>query len=219
MSAERTSLTQVEQVLTQTDIPLFKALSKRHLRRVARTAELVQHVGTVEFVRAGTPGDAFYVIVDGAAEYRALDGETGTLLPGDYFGELALIDGAPRAATVTSIGELTTVRIGRSAFRKLLREEPAIAVGLLPGLVAIVRQLQASAARATDQARLHTTTRRAGRSMHRGLPAADPAPHRSDHAEDDDHHEHPAERGPAAADADEQTRRRRTAPRRCRRRR
>jgi trk system potassium uptake protein len=148
MSAERTSLAQIEQVLNQTEIPLFRTLTKRHLRRVARVAELVRHVGTVEFVRAGTPGDAFYVIVDGAAEYRATDGDTGTLRPGDYFGELALIDGAPRAATVTSLGELTTVRIGRGAFQKLLREEPAIAVGLLPGLVAIVRELQESAGRA-----------------------------------------------------------------------
>jgi CRP-like cAMP-binding protein len=135
-------LSQLEKLLTQTDIPLFKGLSKRHLRRIARAAELLQHVGTVEVVHAGAPGDSFYVIVDGAAEYRALDGDTGTLQPGDYFGELALIDGAPRAATVTSIGELTALRISRSSFLKLLRDEPAIAVGLLPGLVAIVRELQ-----------------------------------------------------------------------------
>ena len=137
------SLWQLEQLLTQTDIPLFKGLSKRHLRRIARTAELEQHLGTVDVVRAGSRGDAFYVIVDGTAEYRAADGDTGTLQPGDYFGELALIDGAPRSATVTSMGELTALRIRRDSFQKLLREEPAIAVGLLPGLVAIVRELQA----------------------------------------------------------------------------
>jgi CRP/FNR family cyclic AMP-dependent transcriptional regulator len=142
----RASLSEIERLLAETDIPLFRALPKRHLRHIARAAELEQHVGTVEIVRAGSPGDAFYIIVDGAAEYRAADGDAGTLQPGDYFGELALIDGAPRAATVTSVGELTTLRIGRSSFRRLLREEPAIAVGMLPGLVAIVRELQTSVA-------------------------------------------------------------------------
>lgn len=142
----RSSASYMEELLAQTDIPLFKGLTRRHLRHVARTAELEQHVGSVEIVRAGGPGDAFHIVVDGEAEYRSLDGDSGTLRPGDYFGELALIDGAPRAASVTSVGELTTLRIARPAFLKLLKEEPAIAVGLLPGLVSIVRELQAKAA-------------------------------------------------------------------------
>jgi CRP-like cAMP-binding protein len=129
--------------LAQTDIPLFRGLSKRHLRRVARLAELRQYVGSRPIVRASTPGDAFYIVVDGSAEARTVDGATVALKPGDYFGELALLDGAPRSATVSSVGELTTARIARNAFLKLLREEPVIAVGLLSGLVAIVRSLQA----------------------------------------------------------------------------
>lgn len=137
------SVAEVQQVLAETEIPLFAGLSKRHLRRIARLAEVKRYLGTVVVVRAGAPGDAFHVIVDGSAEVRTPTGGTGTLQPGDYFGELALIDGAPRSATVSSIGELTTVRIGRVAFLKLLREEPSIAVGLLPGLVSIVRGLQA----------------------------------------------------------------------------
>ncbi len=132
-----------EGLLAQTDIPLFDRLSRRHLRHVARVAELEQHVGSVEVVRAGDPGDAFHVIVDGEAEYRSVDGDTGTLHPGDCVGEVALIDGAPRAASVTAVGELTTLRIGRPAFLELVKEEPAVAAGLLPGLVSIVRELQA----------------------------------------------------------------------------
>ncbi|MBE0528286.1 MAG: cyclic nucleotide-binding domain-containing protein, partial [Thermoleophilia bacterium] len=60
----------------------------------------------------------------------------------DCFGELALIDGAPRSATVSAIGELTTAKIMRSDFQKLLKAEPAVAIGLLDGLVGIVRDLQ-----------------------------------------------------------------------------
>jgi CRP-like cAMP-binding protein len=145
MSAQRTSLSQLERLLVDTDIPLFRSLSKRHLRRIAREAQLEQHVGTVDIVKLGEPGDAFYIIVDGEAAYRAADGESGSLLPGEYFGELALIDGAPRAATVTSVGELSVLRIARKPFLAILKEEPAIAAGLLTGVVAIERELQASA--------------------------------------------------------------------------
>ena len=73
---------------------------------------------------------------------RTTDGSATTLQPGDYVGELALLYGAPRSATVLAAGELTTARIARGAFLKLLRQEPAIAVGLLPGLVGIVRELR-----------------------------------------------------------------------------
>ena len=132
----------LQRLLAETDIPLFRGLSKRHLRRVARLAELRQYLGSKPIVRAGTRGDAFYIILDGSAEVRTADGSTESLEPGAYFGELALIDGAPRAATVSAVGELTTARIARSDFLKLLREEPSIAVGLLPGLVGIVRALQ-----------------------------------------------------------------------------
>jgi CRP-like cAMP-binding protein len=132
----------LQRLVAETDIPLFRGLSKHHLRRVARLAELRQYVGSKPVVRAGSRGDAFYVILDGSAEVRMADGSTVSLQPGGYFGELSLLDGAPRAATVSAEGELTTARIARSAFLKLLREEPAIAVGLLPGLVAIVRDVQ-----------------------------------------------------------------------------
>ena len=132
----------LQRLLAQTDIPLLRGLSKRHLRRVARLAELRLYVGSKPLFLAGSRGDAFYIILDGSAEAQLADGSTVPLQPGDYFGELALLDGAPRSATVSAVGELTTARIARSAFLKLLREEPAIAVGLLPGLVGIVRELQ-----------------------------------------------------------------------------
>jgi CRP-like cAMP-binding protein len=132
----------LQRMLAQTDIPLFRGLSKRHLRRVARLAQLRPYVGSKPVVRAGSRGDAFYIILDGSAEVRMADGSTVSLQPGDYFGELALLDGATRAATVSAEGELTTARIARSDFLKLLRQEPAIAHGLLPGLVGIVRDLQ-----------------------------------------------------------------------------
>jgi CRP-like cAMP-binding protein len=127
-------------------IPLFEALSKRHLRRVLRLAELKPYDEGATVLRAGARGDAFYVILDGRARAETPDGHGHGLAPGDFFGELALLDDAPRSATVTAGSELTTLRIGRPEFAKLLREEPTIAVGVARGLAAIVRDLQPAVA-------------------------------------------------------------------------
>jgi CRP/FNR family cyclic AMP-dependent transcriptional regulator len=124
-------------------VPLFQALTKRHLRRVVRLAEMKRFKSGAVVVRAGARGDAFFVIIDGSARVQTPDGHTRDLHDGDFFGELALLDGAPRSATVSAINSLTTARIARTAFLRLLREEPAIGVGLAHGLVGIVRDLQA----------------------------------------------------------------------------
>jgi CRP-like cAMP-binding protein len=137
------------------DVPLFRGLSKHHLHRVARLMELRRYPDGAIVVRKGVRGDAFYVIFDGRARAVVPGGKTKTLEPGTSFGELALIDGAPRAATVGALGELTTARIPRTPFLKLLREEPKIAAGLIPGLAAIVREAQREDTRKVqDAARL-----------------------------------------------------------------
>ena len=126
-------------------VPLFASLSKRHLKHVAALAELKRFKAGTPVVRAGAQGNAFFVILDGAAMVTTPAGHTQTLKEGDYFGELALLDGAPRAATVTATDSLATARISRSAFLSLLKEEPGMALGLANGLVAIVRDLQQDA--------------------------------------------------------------------------
>ena len=122
-------------------VPLFKALSKRHLRRVWRLAEPKRYRKGAHVVLAGGRGDAFYIILDGGAEVETPAGRRRSLKEGDCFGELALLDGAPRAATVTASTSLLTARIARADFLKLLREEPGIGVGLAHGLVAIIREM------------------------------------------------------------------------------
>ncbi len=123
-------------------VPLFASLSKHHLRHVADLAELKRYKHGAQIVRAGAEGNAFFVILDGSAEVITPAGHRHTLKAGDYFGELALLDGAPRAATVQASSSLATAKISRTAFQRLLKEEPAIGVGLAQGLVAIIRDLQ-----------------------------------------------------------------------------
>lgn len=126
---------------TLSQVPLFQALSKRHLGRVLRLAELRRYAAGATAVRLGAQGDAFHIVLDGRAEARPAVGGKRKLATGDFFGELALLDGAPRAATVVALDDLTTARLPRAAFLKLVREEPTVARGVLRGLARIVRDL------------------------------------------------------------------------------
>ncbi len=127
-------------------VGVFEALNEAHLHRVARLFTIERFADGDNVVIAGAPGDSLHVILNGRARVRTPSGHTATLGADDCFGELALIDGAPRSATVTAVGELTTARLDRAAFTKLLKAEPGIAIGLLDGLVALVRDLEDAAA-------------------------------------------------------------------------
>ncbi len=121
--------------------PLFQALPRRHRKRVADLAELRRYADGAAIVRTGDPGDSFHVVLEGEPSVTIADDQERRLAPGDHFGELALIDGAPRAATVTAAGEVTTGRVSRADFQQALSQEPTLAVALLPGLALVARDL------------------------------------------------------------------------------
>ena len=125
------------------DVPLFAGLSKRHLRRVAGLAQAVRFSAGATIVRSGARGETFYVILDGAASVRAA-GVTAQLGPMDFFGEMSLLDGGPRAATVVAEDETLTMRLSRAPFMKLIESEPDIARGIMKELVRRIRLLEVS---------------------------------------------------------------------------
>jgi CRP-like cAMP-binding protein len=127
-------------------VGVFEALPERHLHSLAKFVTVERFADGATVVVAGARGDCFHIILNGRARVRTPSGHTRALGADDCFGELALLDGAPRAATVSAVGELTTAKITRADFQKLLKAEPAIAVGLLDGLVATVRDLQSATA-------------------------------------------------------------------------
>jgi CRP/FNR family transcriptional regulator, cyclic AMP receptor protein len=129
-------------------VPLFAGLSRTHRSRIGElTEDGVYHAGRV-IVKRGDPGKAFYVIVDGLV--KVVRGKIVTaqaeaeLGPGDFFGELALLDGGRRAATVVAATPMRAIRIQRSAFRRLLREEPEIALKVLEGMAGRTRSILAT---------------------------------------------------------------------------
>src|SRR5918998_3686050 len=75
------------------DLPLFEGVSRRHLRRLAGAAEAARFLPERTIIDVGRAGDAFFVIVDGAARLEGGEGVDTRLGPGDFFGELSLLDG------------------------------------------------------------------------------------------------------------------------------
>jgi CRP-like cAMP-binding protein len=122
-------------------LPLFRGVSRRHLRRIPARAKRFGRGETI--VRAGDPGNAFYVLLDGEVRVDPPGGRPVSLEAGDSFGEMSLLDGAPRSADITAVSEVTAMVIGRAAFAKLLRQEPQIAQALLRTLAERLRAAQA----------------------------------------------------------------------------
>jgi CRP-like cAMP-binding protein len=121
-------------------LPLFEGMSSRHLRRIPARAKRYGPRETI--VRAGDPGNAFYVILAGGVRVDRPNGTSVVLTAGESFGEMALLDGAPRSADITATGEVTLMVIGRAAFAKLLRSEPQMAAVLLRTLASRLRAAQ-----------------------------------------------------------------------------
>ena len=88
----------------------------------------------------GAGAFSLFLILDGGASIRKRGEEVATVGPGAYFGELALLDGEPRSATVVATEDVTVAVLGVRMFRTLLREFPEMTLELLAGLAADVRR-------------------------------------------------------------------------------
>ena len=106
--------------------PLFARCSKKELETIGRTVELREAPEGEVLVRQGESGDAFYVIIDGSAVVRRDGRDIAELGAGDFFGELALLDPAPRNAAVVAAGPMRVAAFDEDAFEGLLRELPSI---------------------------------------------------------------------------------------------
>lgn len=124
-------------------VPLFGGLSKRQLRRLAEVAQRHEYSPGSIVVAAGTPGGAaFFVISDGEVSVRRERHELARLGRGEFFGELSLLDGKRRSATVVAVTPLTVVRLTRDAFRRLVASDSDIAFHILEVLAQRLRDLE-----------------------------------------------------------------------------
>lgn len=114
-------------------LPLFSHCSDDELRHIDRMADEVHVPAGRSLIRQGELGREFVVIEEGTALVERNDVELATLGPGDYFGELALLDDHIRNATVTAVTDVTVQVIDRRSFQTLLEDMPSLALSLLHG--------------------------------------------------------------------------------------
>ena len=107
--------------------PLFDGFDTAQLRKVVHAGHVRTYApGRVVF-RAGEPGDDLYVVLTGEAKVLGKR-HARTLGPGDYFGEMALLDGGLRSATIAALTEVSTLVLSRSAVTELIQVEPRFAM-------------------------------------------------------------------------------------------
>lgn len=125
-------------------VPLFAKLSDKQIRRIAQAGKRVElPVGRV-VTREAQSGEGFHVILDGRVSIDVHGEDRGTLGPGQFFGEMSLIDGQPRSATITVVEPTTTFSITSWEFHPLLNDAD-FAKGLLTELAARIRASERSA--------------------------------------------------------------------------
>jgi CRP/FNR family transcriptional regulator, cyclic AMP receptor protein len=122
---------------------LFAHLGKRDLRRIARAAKVVQVPAGQHIVREGFSAEAFYILLTGSATVTCAGSEVARVDRGDCFGELGLLDGKARTASVVADADLWVVKLPRQTFLDLVDHRPSIARGLLAALAERLRAAEA----------------------------------------------------------------------------
>ncbi len=129
---------------TKTDhlrnVQMFSVCTDKELAQIARACDEMEIGAGAVVVEEGTDGEGFYLIVTGEAEVSRGGNRVATVGPGQYFGELSLLDEAPRNATVTATTPMTLIRLRRREFSAVLDSWPGVAHKLLQHMARRLRQ-------------------------------------------------------------------------------
>jgi CRP/FNR family cyclic AMP-dependent transcriptional regulator len=127
------------------NVRMFSALNRKELSLVARATDVVTVKSGSEVVKEGTPGHEFFLILDGEAVVKRGGRKIATLGPGNYFGELALLDRGPRSATIVAGSDLELAVLGQREFMAVLDQVPALSHKLLVSMATRLREADTKA--------------------------------------------------------------------------
>jgi CRP/FNR family cyclic AMP-dependent transcriptional regulator len=126
-------------------VPIFSGCSQRELAAIARVVKPIDHPAGTVIAAEGQPGAGLFLIDEGEADVTIGGRKINHLETGDFFGELALLDGGPRTATVTATTDMKLLALTEWVFRGLLIEHPTIALRTLEAMAARLRHATALA--------------------------------------------------------------------------
>jgi CRP/FNR family transcriptional regulator, cyclic AMP receptor protein len=120
-------------------VPIFSGCSKKELQTIAKQVREIQHGAGHVIAAEGEPGAGLFVIDEGEADVTIGGRKVNHMKAGDFFGEMALLDGGPRTATVTATTDITLYALTEWVFRGLLAEHPGIAMRTLETMAGRLR--------------------------------------------------------------------------------
>ena len=126
-------------------VPLFQGCGGKDLVELGRLADEVDVPANTVLIRQGTTADAFYIVVEGRLRVERDGRVVSQLGPGEFVGEIALVDGGPRTATVTTEAPSRLLVVGHREFHSLLDRFPSIERQVLLALAQRVRAAQPEA--------------------------------------------------------------------------
>lgn len=121
--------------------PLFRGLDSAGLAAVAAAAIEVEFPAERVIARQGEIGTGFFVVVDGSVRVVRDGTIVARLGPGEFFGELSVLDGGPRVAQVLAAEPTRCLALASWDFERVLREEPAVALSVLRVVAARLREV------------------------------------------------------------------------------
>ena len=127
-------------------LPLFAGLSEEDLERLYHMAEPVFIPEGRRFIQEGEPGDTLYIVLDGEVEVTKRQGGQDVVLAvrgvGEFFGEMSLLDGAPRNASLRTLRDSHLLAVSQAAFGTLLSSSPSAPLSMLHTVTMRLRSTQ-----------------------------------------------------------------------------
>jgi CRP-like cAMP-binding protein len=123
-------------------VAILQHCSRRQLAAIAKITEVFDAPSGMVLTRTGEAGNQFFLIMDGTARVEVSRRKQPRLGPGEYFGEMSLLDGEPRSATVVAETPIRLLIIGRKNFATILNEVPGLIQNILVTLSKRVRQAE-----------------------------------------------------------------------------
>ncbi|MEZ4273448.1 MAG: cyclic nucleotide-binding domain-containing protein [Myxococcota bacterium] len=130
----------VEKVLFLKGVDLFRGIPGEELSHIAQITDEESHAADQKIIVQGEQGDAMYLIVDGTVRVHAGNQDLAKLGTKQCFGEMSILDSEPRSASITSLSELTLLKIKREDFTEILAEKPEISLAIIRVLNSRLRE-------------------------------------------------------------------------------
>jgi CRP/FNR family transcriptional regulator, cyclic AMP receptor protein len=124
------------------EVPLFEGLSKQQLRRISSLMTRIDRPGGQVLTREGEQGSEFFIVLEGEVEVRRGDRVIATRRPGDYVGEIALLDKRPRTASVVATTPVSVEVLSRREFVSLLAEAPELSEQIMATMARRLAELE-----------------------------------------------------------------------------